>query len=745
MSVIRILQNKPFPAGEEDRLAGEGGLSNISGRTPQTIPNYRGILPIKLQIPQANHILISRPRLLMSLDKAFQRKLTLISAPAGFGKTTMLGSWTVNHPASVAWISLDQNDNAAGRFWHYVEASLIGLIDNPPQFHPEESLERPFTIESVCANIAGLAELIGDHGILILDDFHLIQSPDILSDLVFFLDHLPANLHLIIAGRSIPSIPLARMRANGQLHELGMEDLRFLQEEASAFLHKVMGLHLSPDDLSVLTKKTEGWVAGLQLAAISIIGHSNASDIIEAFSGKDRFVLDYLMEEVLRCQPEAVRDFLFKTSILPQLTGPLCDAVLNRNDGAQMLEALEQANLFLVGLDRERRWYRYHHLFSEFLLARLEKSPPADLSDLHRRASFWFEGQSQLAEAVDHALASGDTLRALELVDQIRFDLFRGGELDRLLKWLELIPADLLLDHRPRIYLMKAYILTLKNRPEDSIACLKNVETMLDKGHIDPVHESEIPNIRGEIAMIRAMIACMYEDLVQAEILARIALDVIPKNNLYQQWAVHYAIGHALLNSGNSFKAVQSFSTAYTICQPLADDPYTSMYCLEQLAVICFVQGRLTEAVEYAQRLLEINSKKGPVFIHSSYTAHRILGMVHYQRNEMIEAAHHLEEALNFGERLSDAGVFQSTEGPQMAELLQSIKALPSTPIGLLSGRETEILSCIAGGLSNQEIAAKLFISAGTVKRHISNIFQKLEVHSRTRAVARARELGAFE
>ena len=359
------------------------------------------LLETKLYVPRWRTGLVSRPRLIDRLDKGTERKLTLVSAPAGFGKSTVLAEWVAGTPASerpAAWVSLDQNDNDPALFWAYFIAALQtvrpGVGENALSLL---HLPQPPPIGSVLTILINEINAIQDdpstgsgHGfVLVLDDYHVIDAELVHDAVTFLVDHLPPQMHLVIASRSDPHLPLARLRGRGELTELRASDLRFTPAEAAAFLNEVMSLNLSAQDVQTLEARTEGWIAGLQLAALSMQGREDVAGFITAFAGDDRYIVDYLVEEVLQRQPEGVRSFLLQTSILDRLSGPLCDAVTGRGDGKGVLEALERGNLFVVPLDDKRHWYRYHHLFADVLRAHSMEEQPDRVPALHRRAASW--------------------------------------------------------------------------------------------------------------------------------------------------------------------------------------------------------------------------------------------------------------------------------------------------------------------------------------------------------------------
>src|ERR671916_822006 len=376
------------------------------------------ILTTKLYAPPPRPHAVPRPRLTGRLNEGLPRKLTLISAPAGFGKTTLLGEWVAGCERLAAWLSLDEADSDPTRFLAYLVAALQTIAPNIAEgvLGALQSPQPPPT-ESILTALINEINTIPDQIVLVLDDYHAVDARAVDDGLAFVLDHLPPRMHLIIATREDPQLPLSRLRARGQLAELRAADLRFTSSEAAEFLEGVMGLDLSAQDIAALESSTEGWIAGLQLAALSMRGRKDATGFIESFTGSHRFVLDYLVEEVLQQQPDRVRTFLLRTSILERLSGPLCDAVTGQEDGRGMLGALERGNFFVVALDDKRRWYRYHHLFAEVLSAHLMAEQPDLVATLHRRASEGDEQNGSASDAILHALAAEDFGRAAGLVE----------------------------------------------------------------------------------------------------------------------------------------------------------------------------------------------------------------------------------------------------------------------------------------------------------------------------------------
>jgi len=399
------------------------------------------LLTTKLYIPPARPEIVHRTRLVEQLNGGLHRKLTLISAPAGFGKTMLLSEWVADCERPAAWLSLDDGDNDPSRFLAYLVVALqtiaanfgeglLGVLQSP----------QPPPTESILTTLLNEITTIPDDFVLVLDDYHLIDAKPVDDALTFLLEHLPPQVHLVIATREDPNLPLARLRARGQLTELRVTDLRFSPSEATEFFSQVMGLNLSAEEVTVLETCTEGWIAGLQLAALSIRGREDVPTFIRAFAGDNRYIVDYLVEEVLKRQPERIRHFLLQTSILERLSGPLCDAVTGQEDGRGMLEALERGNLFIVPLDDQRQWYRYHHLFADVLRVHSMEEQPDRVLTLHRRASEWYEQNSQLSDAVRHALAVEDFERAAGLAEMAWPAMDSSFQSTTWLGWVKALP-----------------------------------------------------------------------------------------------------------------------------------------------------------------------------------------------------------------------------------------------------------------------------------------------------------------
>jgi LuxR family transcriptional regulator, maltose regulon positive regulatory protein len=492
------------------------------------------LLATKLHVPRPQPAFVPRPRLAAALDEGLARRLILVCAPAGFGKTALLAHWARSGSRPVAWLSLDAADNDPARFWRHVVAALdrarpgtgerAGPLLGPPAPRSFEGL--------VTALINELdTPAAGGEVLLVLDDYHLIETGQVHAPLGFLLEHLPPGLHLVLAGRSDPPLPLARLRAAQQLAELRARDLRFTAEEAGSLLAGATGADLPADAVAALAARTEGWAAGLQLAALSLRGQADPARFVTAFSGTHRYVLDYLAEEVLEAQSEHVRGFLLETSVLERLSGPLCDAITGRTDSQAMLEQAERANLFLVPLDEVRGWWRYHHLFADLLRARLRQQRPGQVPALHRAAATWCEEHGLPDDAVRHAVAAGDAAQATRLIEQHADALLLRNEGATLQRWLTALPAGVA-SSRPRLCLTQAALALDSGSLEAAGPPLDAAERALADAADEPFEPSVgtaaslLANVPAAIALLRSLSAELGGD---AESTARFASQALAR------------------------------------------------------------------------------------------------------------------------------------------------------------------------------------------------------------------------
>ncbi len=615
------------------------------------------ILATKLYIPPPRAAVVPRRRLIERLDEGLARgcKLTLVSASAGFGKTTLVSEWVAQCERPVAWLSLDEGDNDLPRFLMYLTAALqtvagdigAGVLAALQSPHPPGS-------ELILTMLLNEIAAMGERLVLVLDDYHVIDARAVEQAMAYLVEHLPPQMHLVIATREDPHLPLGRLRVRGQLTELRAADLRFSHVEAADFLSRVMSLNLSAGDISALEARTEGWIAGLQLAALSMQGHQDATSFIKSFTGSHHFVLDYLMEEVLRQQSEAIQTFLLHTSILNGLCGSLCDAVLREpaGSGQETLEYLERANLFIVPLDNERRWYRYHHLFGDILCQRLgQKLPPREIAAYHLRASLWYEKNGDEAEAFQHAIAAGDYGRAAGLAELAWQGMESAFQSAAWLGWVKKLPEDEV-RLRPVLSTQMATAYMDAGEPEASEACLQDAERCLNGSPdgVVVVDQTLLKPLPAMIAMIRAYNAQVQGNLSATVKYAELALQLTPEDDLFRRAQATITLEVTHWTRGDLESARSALGEWMTSMQQAGNFVFVVASAFG-LADILIVLGRLREAEKTYQQALLLASKHGKDAQH--ITAHHYLGlaMLAHEKGEDAAAAEHLQKARELGEQ----------------------------------------------------------------------------------------------
>jgi LuxR family transcriptional regulator, maltose regulon positive regulatory protein len=619
------------------------------------------ILATKLYAPPPRSGAVLRPRLTERLNGGLHRKLILVSAPAGFGKTTLLGEWVAGCGRPAAWLSLDEGDNDPSRFL----ASPVAILQTIAANIGEEVLgalesPQPQPTESTLTALLNEIDTIPDDFVLVLDDYHVIDAGAVDGALAFMLEHLPPRMHLVIATREDPQLPLARLRARGQLTELRAADLRFTHAETAEFLEGVMGLSLSAEDIAALETRTEGWIAGLQLAALSMRGREDVPEFIRAFAGDNRYIVDYLVEEVLRRQPERIRSFLLQTSILDWLSGPLCDAVTGQEDGRGTLEALERGNFFVVPLDDKRQWYRYHHLFAEVLFAQLMQEQPAHIPALHGRASEWYEQNGLPADAVRHALAAEDFERAADLVELAVPEMRRSRQEATLLGWLKALP-DELFRVRPVLSVHYAGTLLQSGQLDGVEARLRDAERWLDttadmgeqaerpSAEMVVVDEEEFQRLPGSVAIYRAGIALVVGDVPETITYARRALDLVPEDDHFRRGAAAALLGLASWTCGDLEAAYRSYADGMAHLQN-AGNISDAVGGAIALADIRIAQGHLREAMRTYEHALQLAAEHGDTLMRGTADMYVGISELHRERNDLHAATQHLLRSKEQGE-----------------------------------------------------------------------------------------------
>ncbi|MHB8598569.1 MAG: LuxR C-terminal-related transcriptional regulator [Ktedonobacteraceae bacterium] len=611
------------------------------------------LLTTKLVVPPVRSLLVARQRLIKRLDAGLSGKLILVTGPAGFGKTTLLSNWLHSCSLPTTWLSLDADDNDPVRFWTYVIAALqklqAGIAEHALTMLPSVQTRSLATI--MTAFINALATLPNDV-ILVLDDYHVIDAQPVHDAITFLLDYMPPQFHLVLVSRSEPPLPLARLRARCHMVELTANDLRFSRDEAEVFFHNVMNLKLSDEDITALALRTEGWIAGLHLVSIALQGRQNVSQFVTEFQGNHRYILDYLASEVLQRQPQHIQQFLLQTSILDRFNGSLCDAVTDQKNSQAVIEQLEQANLFLIGLDDKRYWYRYHHLFVEFLYERLCRIQPEGLQALHHRAAQWHIRHGLITEAIRHALAASEFSLAAYLIQKMAQTMLMRREVTTLLGWLAALP-DTIVQDAPHLSLVYAWALIHANQLEAVEQYLQNAESAIEAGKV----LGEIPSMRGEIAAIRARVAAFSGDSSRTIELSQHALALLPEKAVHIRGEAALNLGIAYISNGNTASASQAFVQAKDISEP-AGNLRTASIAVRYLALLQVDRGILHQAAEMYRQGLNVAHSAGETMLPPLGFMHLGLGELLYEWNKLDEATFHLEEAIERGQRGGDVKIW---------------------------------------------------------------------------------------
>ena len=617
------------------------------------------ILSTKLHIPKPASNVVTRSQLFNVLDHGVDGKCIVVSAPAGFGKTTVISSWLVTVERAVAWLSLEESDNDLTRFLCYLIAALQSVEPRiGQQLLPVLQSEQRLPIENVMTillnDVAGIEQEI----ILVLDDYHSIQAPEIDKALTFLVEHLPNNITLIITTREDPQLPLAKYRARAELTELRASDLRFTSDEAAEFLNQAIGLSLMPDDVIALTARTEGWIAGLQLASISLQSQQNPSDFIQSFTGSHHFVLDYLVEEVLNHQPPHIQDFLVKTSLLNRLCAPLCDAIVldEKYSSQTLLRNIQQANLFLVAIDNERHWFRYHHLFADLLRKRLGQLASTEIiNKLHIRASHWYEQHNQRDQAIYHALAAKDFELAAELVE-VEWIMSRSTTIQNRQQrvWMQALPESV---YRNRPILSAAYGWVLLNYGEIDAADirLRDAEFWLDldgqTGHTTDMiitDQTEFKRLPLTVASARTYHALAFGNIPETIKYGRRVLSLATENDHHQRGIATSLMGLAYWWSGDLESAYQFIGEGLAYMHKLGNVQFVLSNTFG-LADVRIGQGRLFDAIAIYKKGLQI-AESQPFVIQGIADMYMGLGKLYREQNELEAARDHINKSEKLGE-----------------------------------------------------------------------------------------------
>jgi LuxR family maltose regulon positive regulatory protein len=621
------------------------------------------ILATKLYFPPLRPKIVARPALIAKINEGLSagRKLTLISAPAGFGKTTIVSEWAAGCGRPAAWLSLDEEDTGPTRFLTYlvralqtidadIGAGVLGMLQDP-QSPP---------IELILTTLLNEISAIPKNFIFVLDDYHMLDSKEVDNALTFLLEHQPSQMHLVITSREDPNLPLARLRVRGQLTELRAADLRFSPSEAAEFLNRMMGLTLSAEDIAALETRTEGWIAGLQLAALSMQGHKDVSGFIQEFTGDHRYIVDYLVEEVLKRQPESVRSFLLQTAILECLNGPLCEAVTGQPGGMARLETLQRGNFFLIPLDDKRHWYRYHHLFADVLHLHLLAEQSDQVPALHRRASEWYEQNGSPTDAIRHAMAGRDFERAADLVELTFQTMGRNRQEATLLGWLKALP-ELLIRNRPVLCNLYAGILMQTGEIQGVETWLLAAErwmTMTEDGRDWPevafvtmivADQEEFRRLPGAVAVHRAGLALLHGNVTSTMQYARQALGLAPEDDFLRRGGAAGLLGLAYWTNGDLEAAQRMYAEGMAWLRQ-AGNISDVIGCTIALADITIAQGHLHEAIRTYERALQLAAEHGTPTMRG--TADMLVGMseLYREQNDLHAASQYLHRSKEQGE-----------------------------------------------------------------------------------------------
>ena len=625
------------------------------------------LLSMKLVIPPLPPTLVKRPRLVERLHQGVSRRLTLLSAPAGFGKTTLLSEWhdsSLGKSYQLAWVSLDEADNDPVRFWSYVIRSLDvlypGLGDDAMSLLHSSP---PVPIESVLITLLNAISDTFASGAeqreiaLVLDDYHLIQAEPIHRTITFLLDFLPRNVHLIIATRVDPPLSLARFRAREQSSELRTRELRFTRDEAKNFLNQAMKLGLSVTDASELEARTEGWIAGLQLAALSIRSQPDTSQVLESFTGSHHHVSDFFIEEVLKRQAKEVQDFLLQTSVLQRLSAELCDAVTGREGSQAMLERIETSNLFLNPLDAERHWYRYHALFGDALRMYLRREHSTDfVQGLHRRAAAWYAHHGFFPDAIEQALLGADMEQAGQFIERAARSVWMRGEWVSLLDWLERLPGGVIRQH-PGLCFFSAWALIAASRGREAEQRLVDAEAALRKQQccsyegFTPETARLPTDMLAELMTLRATLARLQEDASRTIAFAHQALEFVAQGDAVLRSIIALNLGHAYRLRGDVKAATQAFRESITQGRS-AQNTHTVLLAMSSLAEIEIAAGLLHQAYEQLEQAIQFAREHGSHHVPLMCLIFINKGEIYYQWNELEAAAHHLKQGIELGDEL---------------------------------------------------------------------------------------------
>jgi LuxR family transcriptional regulator, maltose regulon positive regulatory protein len=737
------------------------------------------VIKTKLRAPTLRSEHVPRPRLLEVLKASSERRVTLIGAPAGYGKTTLLTQWCQSEKGNLpfAWVSLDEQDDDPVRLWRHVIEALR-------QVTPEEGfgadvlvglgVARGKLVESVLPMLINDLTEFPHRVVLVLDDYHCVNETSCHESVAFFMEHLPNTVHLVISTRSYPPLPLGRLRARGEMDEIRTEQLAFLEEEAAALLDERLRLDIGYGALRVLLDRTEGWPAGIYLAALSMREKNDTHAFVESFRGSGRYIVDLLGEEILATLSEEVREFLLRTSILESMSGPLCDAVVGREDSGYLLRELAHANLFVVPLSEDGEWYRYHNLFADFLRYELSSTQPKAVPALHERASAWFEREGMVSLAIRHAIATGEYARPGTLIARHWLGYFATGQIATLERWISALPEDLV-NADAALALVRAWISAGRGLREERERYLALAEGSSYEGRLPDGTAS----VEAGVAIVRSTFA--YDGVQSIVETARRAAALEPEPTSPRAALLRFGLGSGLYLSGDTTRARKPLEEALELVR--VGRPLIRMAVLFSLSSVALDEGRLEEANQRAREACALVGRFGLKGIPHATLAPIALGRVLAERGELDGAQAELESALSMRRKFPDLSPWPTLLGllalapvrlargdragsrAVLAEARDILEALPDAGMfpellkrqerklrtgtrrdgalnGELTERELDVVRLLNGDLSTREMAEMLYVSPSTVRTHVKSIYRKFGVSSREKAVQQAQAQG---